>query len=482
MARARALVLAAVLFAPACTRPKPSVSLDPAEFIATARIAPDCKLELAAREPNVVDPVALAFDADGRMFVVEMRDYPTGMDGKGSPGGRVKLLEDADGDGYFEKATVFADGLQYPTSVLPWRGGILVTSPPDILFLRDNDGDGRADERAVVLTGFPVSNTQHNINGLTWGLDNWVYGANGGNRGSARSPRAPERVVPLERADFRFRPETGEVTTSYESTGGFGIAFDAWGRMFGTHNTDHIQHVLLRSEYLARNPHLVVARTRHVISDHGASAELFQISEPEMRFNHPEQSGHFSGGCGLTYYEGGVFGPAYDGTFLVADVVVNVVHQDVASPDGATFKARRAPERAEFLAGKDNWFRPVYMATGPEGALYLADMHRAVIEHPEWMPDTIQKRLNLRAGDDKGRIYRIVPRGGLKTSRPNLSRAPVGDLVAALGDPNKWRRDTAQRLLVERQDGSAIPLLVRTFRESRSAPARLHSLWSLEGL
>ncbi|PYV07533.1 MAG: dehydrogenase, partial [Acidobacteria bacterium] len=128
------LVLAAVLFAPACTRPKPSASLDPAEFIATARIAPDCKLELAAREPNVVDPVALAFDADGRMFVVEMRDYPTGMDGKGSPGGRVKLLEDADGDGYFEKATVFADGLQYPTSVLPWRGGILVTSPPDILF------------------------------------------------------------------------------------------------------------------------------------------------------------------------------------------------------------------------------------------------------------------------------------------------------------------------------------------------------------
>jgi putative membrane-bound dehydrogenase-like protein len=476
------VLLAILTLTLACNRTRSTASLDPKEFIAASRIAPGLELQLAAREPNVVDPVAIAFDADGRMFVVEMRDYPTGMDGKGAPGGRVRLLEDADGDGYFEKSTLFADGLQYPTSVLPWRGGVLVTSPPDIVFLKDNDGDGRADERTVVLTGFPVDNTQHNINGLIWGLDNWVYGANGGNRGTARSPRAPERAVPLERADFRFRPETGEVATSYESTGGFGIAFDAWGHMFGTHNTDHIQHVLLRREYLARNPHFAVGRSRHVISDHGASAELFQISEPEMRFNHPEQSGHFSGGCGLTYYEGGALGPAYDRSFLVADVVVNVVHRDVVEPDGPTFRARRAEERAEFLAGKDNWFRPVFMATGPEGALYLADMHRAVIEHPEWIPDVVEQKLNVRAGDDKGRIYRIVPRGGLPTQKPALSRASVEDLVAALGNANRWRRETAQRLLVERKDPRSAPLLVRAFRESSVPVPRLHALWTLDGL
>src|SRR5262245_25731534 len=225
------LLVLAMATAFACNRAKPSASLDPKDFIAASHLAPNLELQLAAREPNVVDPVAIAFDADGRMFVVEMRDYPTGMDGKGAPGGRVKLLEDADGDGYFEKSTLFADGLQYPTSVLPWRGGVLVTSPPDILFLKDNDGDGRADERTVILTGFPVDNTQHNINGLIWGLDNWVYGANGGNRGTARSPKAPDKVVPLERADFRFRPEPGQVETSYESTGGIGIAVVTGGAM-----------------------------------------------------------------------------------------------------------------------------------------------------------------------------------------------------------------------------------------------------------
>jgi len=157
--------------------------MDPERFIATARIDENLRIELAAREPNVVDPVAIAFDAAGRMYAVEMRDYPSEPQGVSKPLGRVKLLEDTDLDGYYEKATVFADGLQYPTSVLPWRDGVLVTSPPDIVFFKDTNGDGKADIKEVLFSGFPVANTQHNVNGLFWGLDNWVYAANGGNNG-----------------------------------------------------------------------------------------------------------------------------------------------------------------------------------------------------------------------------------------------------------------------------------------------------------
>ena len=457
-------------------------SLDPEEFIATARLAGGLRLELAAREPNVVDPVAVAFDADDRMYVVEMGDYPVRQAGT-PPRGRVKLLDDTDGDGYYETVALFADGLQYPTSVLPWRGGVLVAAPPDILFLEDTDGDDVADRREPLFTGFPAGNTQHNINGLTWGLDNWVYAANGGNHGSGQPAGVPDGAVSIRGMDFRLRPDTGELEVSYETTGGHGIAFDAWGRMFGTHNLNHVQHMVFPTRYLTANPWLAVPTTRAMVSDHESSAALYQMSPPDTRVNHPEQAGRFSGGSGIGYYGGGALAAPFEGSLFVNDVVVNVVHQDVLTPDGPSFAASRHETAAELLAGRDNWFRPVTLATGPRGGLYVVDMHRAVIEHPEWIPDAVEQTLDIRAGDDKGRIYRIVPAEGLPASEaPRLGDADLATLVETLASPNKWRRDTAQRLLVERQDPAAVPLLAARTGSEAPPLARLHALWTLRGL
>lgn len=456
-------------------------SLDPDAFIATAVLPDDLRLELAASEPAVVDPVGITFDANGAMYVVEMGGYPTRPDGS-PPLGRVKRLIDEDLDGYYETWTLFADRLQYPTSVLPWRNGVLLTQPPDILFLRDDDGDGTADTRETLFTGFPVANTQHNINGLAWGLDNWVYAANGGNHGEGHAARRPDDIVSIRGMDFRFRPDTGELETSYETTGGHGITFDAWGRMFGTHNVNHVQHMVFPASYLARNPLLAVPTSRHMISDHGSSARLFQTSDAETRVNHPEQSGRFSGGSGIAFYGGGALPAAYEGSLFVNDVVVNVVHQDVLRADGPSFTATRRTEGIELLAGRDNWFRPVTLATGPEGALYAVDMHRAIIEHPEWIPDAVEATINLRSGDDKGRIYRIVPRDGLPMVRPALASADLSTLVEGLAHHNKWWRDTAQRILVERGNKAAVPLVTQLLKTSDLELGRLHALWTLRGL
>ncbi len=458
---------------------------------------PAFALELAAAEPVVVDPIDLAFDERGRAFVLELPGYP-----EMERPARIVALSDSDGDGRWDRRRLFAADLGMADSILPWRQGLLVAAPPDLVYLEDTDGDGRADRRDVLLSGFAEGNPQHNVNAFRYGLDNWIHGANGGNGARPFWPDAPGEVIELGQDDFRvdFRDDSrGEPgSRRFERTGrgagGFGMTFDPWGRSFGTHNLDHLSQLVIPRRYLARLPaSRQNGRLRLAAHADGGPAELFPIGVRQTRPNHPEQSSRFSAACGVTAYGGG----AFDGAGLtdqglavfVADPSANVVHRAVVDAHGAAAAAGRGRPGVEFLASTDPLFRPVNLRVGPDGALYVLDMHRGVIEHPEWIPDRMEAALDLYEGDDRGRIYRVVPAGGLPAWSADFAgfdRSRPDDLVEALGHANRWRRLTAQRLLVEEHEEAPPAGLVAALRERVVEPGnplgRLHALWTQAGL
>ncbi len=479
----RALILGLAFGAPGSGGAEAGGSKQAGDGLGLMEWHPDFQVREVAREPIVFDPVDLEFDERGNAFVLEMGGYPLAPENESDYPGRIVLLSDENGDGVFDRRRVFAERFQYATSILPHRGGLLVASPPDLLFLKDSDGDGRADVRTVLLSGFVVGNAQHNYNGLIRGLDNWVYSGSGGNSGRIAWANQPDQAQNLNRRDFRFQVESREIDFIARTTSGFGIALDDWGHVFTTHNMHHIYHLVFPDRYLARNPFLSGSAIGE-IADHltDGLGRIYPIGVQEARVNHPEQSGFFSGACGITYYGGGAFPDEFNGNILVADVVLNLVHRDRLAPDGPSFVASRGRSKAEFLASKDRAFRPVNLSVGPDGALYVIDFHRSVIEHPEWIPDELEKAMDLNAGKEKGRIYRIAPESGLPPRIPRFERDDLEAVVAHLADSNKWWRDTAQRLLVEWNESASVPFLEELVRTSRSAHARVHALWTLRGM
>ena len=468
------------------------------------KVKPGFQLQVAAAEPLVMDPIEICFDENGRMFVVEMRDYSEMRDAIPHLG-RVRMLEDADGDGTFDRATIYADDLPWPTGVFCYDGGIFVIASPDILYFKDTNGDGKADVRRIVFTGFGAGldklNMQALPNSLRWGLDNRIHGQTAGNGGRMiRADATNAAPIVLRGRDFNFDPRT--LRMEAEAGGGqYGMAFDDRGRKFACSNSRHIMAFMYDTRYAERNPFYNMPPALVDIPVDGAAAEVFRTSPEEAwrvirtkwrvagLATGPVEgggraSGYFTSATGITIYRGDSFPSEFVGDAFIADVGSNLIHHKKVRRNGVALVAERTPDeqKVEFITSTDLWFRPVQMANAPDGCLYLCDMYREVIEHPWSLPENIKKLIDLNSGNDRGRIYRIAPEGFKPRKSPQLGRATTAELVATLEHKNAWHRETAARLLFERQDKSAVPLLDRLLKKSSVALGRLHASYALDGL
>ncbi|HEV3120951.1 MAG TPA: PVC-type heme-binding CxxCH protein, partial [Isosphaeraceae bacterium] len=456
--------------------------LGPAEALRSIRVPQGLTVELVAAEPLVLDPVAIDFGSDGKLWVCEMRDYPTGMDGHWKPGGQIRFLEDTNSDGIYDRATVLLDGIPFPTWVMAWRKGVLVCAAPDILYAEDTDGDGKADVRQVLFHGFATENYQARVNGLYYGLDNWVYGANGLIGGAIRGTATGKEVI-IGGRDFRIRPDSGAMEPASGLTQQ-GRARDDWDNHFGGNNSVLLQHYPFPDSYARRNRRVAAPRPAVYVPAGDESARVYPASHTLERYNHPESADRVTSACSPSIYRDTLLGPAYAGNAFICEPVHNLVHREVLTPDGITFTSLRASseQTSEFLASTDNWFRPVQVRTGPDGALYIVDMYRFVIELPRWISPEVLATLDVRAGEDKGRIYRVLPAGAKARPVPNLDRLATPALARALETENGILRETVQRLLVHRADRGAVPVLARLARSSAMPACRMQALWTLEGL
>ena len=478
----------------------------PKDALKTWRVKAGFRLELAASEPQVRDPIAVCFDERGRMFVCEMIDYSEMRDA--SPHlGRVSVLEDKDGDGYYETSTVFADNLAWPTGLIWANGGLYVAATPDIWRFEDRDNNGAAEVRTRVFTGFGTGlkllNVQSLLNSFQWGPDNRVHVlAGGGNRGVVTCPLRPE--LPgreLGGRDFWFDPLTHEF--GLEPGGAqYGMSFDDLGRKFGCSNSDHLQY-WVHNDPVADSveaPVLPPPAPRLSIAKDGGAAEVFRLSPDEpwrivrtrwrVAGSVPggvegggRVSGYFTGATGTTLYRGDAYGPDFVNNSFTGDAGGQLVHRKRISvgPDGVALTAERPADEAgmEFAASTDTWVRVVNFANAPDGCLHVCDMYREVIEHPWSIPDEIKRHLDLNSGNDRGRIYRIVPDNpgwSRRPGAPGLAAADTTQLVKTLAHPNGWHRDTASRLLSERRPAGSAVLLEALLKDSASALAKLHAL------
>lgn len=461
--------------------------LTPQQSARTLATHPDLRVELATAEPFVHSPVAIDWGPDGRLYVAEMIDYPEGLDGASRPGGRVRVLFDDDGDGRYDRAEVFADSIPFPTGVLAYREGVLVCAAPDILYLADADGDGKAEVRLKLYSGFGTENYQARVNSLEYGLDGWIYGSCGMYGGTITCTSLDgkqQRTVALGDRDFRIRPETGELEPASGRTQQ-GRVRDDWGHWFGCDNSTLLVHYPLDDHYLRRNSHVKTRSHRVYVPGYEKSYRLFPTISQQQLFALSGPARTVTAACGLGIYRDDLLGPQYRGNAFVCEPVNHLVHREVLSPRGSTFSSRRADEesQSEFLASTDPWFRPVQVRTGPDGALWVVDMYRFLIEHPRWIPPAELEHLDARAGSTFGRLYRIVPRDGKTRPVPKLDRLSPTELAHAFDSPNGWQRDMAAHrltLLPAESLRSVQPVLARLVRESRRPESRVAALCALD--
>lgn len=469
---------------------------EPRDAIKKFVLKPGYKVELVASEPLIASPVAVAWDENSRLYVVEMRGYSENRDEKLS---RVKLLESTKGDGIYDKATVFADGLLWATAVACWDGGVFVGDAPHIYYMKDTDGDGKADIKKIVFTGFGTQNVQGLLNTFLWTFDNRIHGTASSNGGTISKPDDKGfKPLTINGRDFDFDPRTLDLRAT---SGGaqHGMTFDDWGHKFVSSNSDHIQQVMYEDRYIARNPYLIAPPPRVSIASDGPQAEVYPSAAPEpwrvVRTRLRVQgitpgivegggrtSGYFTGATGVTIFRGDA-APDLKGLAFVGDACSSFVHRKkLTLPEGSVqYRADRIDKESEFLASTDNWFRPVQFANGPDGCLTVIDMYRETIEHPASLPPPIKKHLDLTSGRDRGRLWRVYADGVTPRSLPKLGGLKTEELVKLLDHPNAWHRETASRLIYERQDKAAVEPL-RAMLKSGGAYGQIHAIYALRGL
>lgn len=481
--------------------PAATIAAEPAAGLDAFQVSPGFHVQLVAAEPLLRDPVAMAFDEHGRLFVVEFPEYNQQFAGKPNEHrGSVRRLEDNDGDGRFDKSTIYVADLPAPSAVACYDGGVFVAAAPDLLYCKDTDGDGQADRREVVMTGFVrlENRTDPSLNSFLWGLDN-RYHACTSYSGSVVRSVAVKNSKPRSIRNRGFLLDPRSLDFELTSGGGqHGLAIDDWGREFLCTNSSPVRMLMYDDRYIARNPLLKAPPAAVEISAGGKFTQLFRISpdEPwrvtrtrlrnEGKFRGSNEggkpSGFFTSATGVTIYRGDAWPEKYAGSVFVGEPANNLVFRAEFQQDGVGLVANRADAQSEFLASADTTFRPVQFANAPDGCLYVIDMNRDLIEGAMFLPPDVLRTVDVSGGINRGRIYRIIPDNFQPKNRPMPGDASTPELVAMLAHRNGWHRDTASRLLYERNDRTAIEPLRALAVESRFPIARVTALYSLLGL
>ena len=458
---------------PASMTIPPAPVVPPEEALKTFKVTAGFRLELVAAEPLVREPVAISFDADGRLWVAEMRGYMPDVDGKGEdqPVGDIVVLEDSKGDGKYDKSTVFLDHLVLPRAIACIGDGVLVAEPPNVWFCRSTTGKLKCDQKILVTSTYcSRAAVEHTANGLMPAMDNWIYSAD---------------------STMRFRYENGRFSTgTTRSRGQWGITQDDLGRLFYNSNSDFLRGDLVPCyaalAHAGKGPGLGV----QIVKDQTCwSARVNPGVNRGYQKGSLREDGRLAtctAACGPVIYRGDNFPPEFEGNAFICEPAGNLITRRILKEENGTISATNPYAKAlDFLTSTDERFRPVNLYTGPDGCLYVVDIYRGIIQHKLYVTSFLRKQI-LDRGLDKGlglgRIYRVVSETKPPGPAPKLAKAPSADLIKALSHPNGWWRDTAQRLLVDKKDSASIvPLRALALGAGPRLP-RLHAMFVLDGL
>ena len=385
--------------------------LSPEESMKRIQLDGNYEVQLVAAEPLVLDPVEATWDAQGRMYVADMRDYPLGPPNPGDPWlSRIQLLTDENGDGRMDKAVTFADHMDNVQGLLPYNGGLIATTRSQVLFLKDTNGDGKADEIKPLINGFNPKHAQLQVSAPRWGIDGCVHFNNGLDAREIYPADKPADIVNIPGSNFKWDPRTGKVTPT-GGKGQYGGAFDDWGHHFYCSNRNPLMFTVMPYEAMLRNPHAGITQVHEDIATPGAETRVYPLQITHTTAD--AHAGTNTACSGLGVYRGQLM-PELRNNVFVPDPTGQLVTRYKVEPNGASLKATRTGDRTEFFRSSDEWCRPVNFTTGPDGAIYICDIYRRWIDHARFFPEEFVKTHDMRQGENHGRIWRVVPKGTKK--------------------------------------------------------------------